>query len=94
MLGDITILDQEGLTSLPQKAASAWSVMNDIVGANYKPLVYVGTQQVKGTNHWFIAEQTILNATLDKYIVYLAINEFNDSYNLIPHTITRIEFML
>lgn len=94
MLGEIKILEQEGLTQLPQKAASAWSVMSDIVGCNYKPLAYVGTQQVKGINHWFIAEQTVLNATLDKNIVYLAINEFNDTFTLIPHTITRIEFML
>ena len=94
MLGEIKILEQVELTEMPQKAASAWSAVNDLVGAMYKPIAYVGTQQVKGTNHWFIAEQTFLSAVGEKNIVTLAVNEFNGSFQVIPHTITKIDFEL
>ena len=62
MLGKIAFEEFEGLTSMPQRAASAWSAMESggLVGASYKPLLYVGTQLVKGVNHWFIAEQTLI----------------------------------
>lgn len=94
MLGEIKIVEQVELTEMPQKAASAWSAVDELIGCMYKPLVYVGTQQVKGTNHWFIAEQTVMDAVLDKHIVYLAVNEFNGNYKVIPHTITKIDFEL
>ena len=48
-LGGITLAEQRGLYSMPQKAASAWCAVEDIIGASYKPLVFVGTQIVKGT---------------------------------------------
>ena len=93
-LGEVKIVEQKELTEMPQEAASAWSAVNEIIGAMYKPIAYVGHQQVKGVNHWFIAEQVMLDAVLDKNIVTLAINEFNGNYKVIPHTITRLEFML
>lgn len=94
LLGEIKIVDQVELTSMPQKAASAWSAVEDLVGAMYKPIAYVGTQQVKGVNHWFIAEQTLLDAVMERNIVYFAINEFNGNFKVIPHTITKIDFEL
>ena len=88
MLGGITIAEQIGLTKMPQKAASAWvAIEGGIVGAGYKPLVYVGTQVVKGVNHWFIAEQTLITAEPERHIVKLAVNEFNDEYKIVPHSI-------
>ena len=73
---------------MPQKAASAWvSVEGGIVGAGYKPLVYVGEQVVKGVNHWFIAEQTLITAEPERHIVKLAVNEFNGEYKIVPHSI-------
>lgn len=94
MLGKIQFEEFEGLEKMPQRAASAWSALDGICGASYKPLLYVGSQPVKGTNHWFIAEQTLITATMDKNIVALAINEFNGAFTLIPHSINKIDFDL
>lgn len=96
MFGQIEFANFDGMNKLPQKAASAWSALESggLVGASYKPLVYVGSQQVKGVNHWFIAEQTLITATPEKHIVTLAINEFNGIYAVIPTSINRVAFSI
>lgn len=75
---------------MPQPYASAWTTAEGIVGASYKPLMTVGKQQAKGTNYWFIAEQTLITATPEKHIVTIAINEFGDNYTLVNGSIVRI----
>ena len=85
---------------MPQKAASAWvAIEGGIVGAGYKPLLYVGSQVVKGVNHWFIAEQTLILAQPERHIVKIAVNEFNQAkddgefetvYKIVPHSIEVI----
>ena len=37
-----------GLTKLPQKAATAWTAVEGLIGVSYKPLLYVGEQVVDG----------------------------------------------
>lgn len=83
--GGIEMQEQPGMDKMPQKAASAWSGAIDgkLVGASYKPLVYVGTQVVKGVNHIFIAEQTLVVATPERHIVLVTINEFDGNYSLV-----------
>ena len=90
MLGKIDFEEFKGLTSMPQKAASAWSAFetSGLCGASYKPLVYVGKQQVNGVNHWFIAEQTLVTATPIRRIVTIAINENNETYTIVPGSIS------
>ena len=83
MFGKIDILEQKELTAFPQKAASAWTVMNDIVGASYKPFAYVGTQVVKGVNHFFLAEQTIITRNPERHITLVNINEFDGQFKLV-----------
>ncbi len=102
MLGGIQLEEFKGLTSMPQKAASAWvAIEGGIVGAGYKPLLYVGSQVVKGINHWFIAEQTLILAQPERHIVKIAVNEFNQKtegkdsefetlYKIVPHSIEVI----
>ena len=102
LLGGLTIEEQKGLTSMPQKAASAWvAAEGGIVGAGYKPLVYVGTQLTKNITYWFIAEQTLILAEPERHIVKIAVsefkqpvegseNEFETVYKVIPHSIERI----
>lgn len=94
MFGKIEFEKFEGVTKLPQKAASAWSALesNGLCGASYKPILYVGAQTVKGVNHWFIAEQTLVTATPEKKLVTLAINEFNGIYAVIPTSINAVNF--
>lgn len=83
--GGIEIQEQLGMDKMPQKAASAWSgaIEGKLVGATYKPIAYVGTQVVKGVNHIFIAEQTLIVATPERHIVLLTINEFDGNYSLV-----------
>lgn len=91
MLGKIEFENFEGLTKMPQKAASAWSAVDGgLCGASYKPLLYIGTKMVKGVNHWFIAEQTLVTNPPVKHIVTIAINEFNGVYAIVPSSIEVI----
>ena len=90
-LGGITLEKFKGVTELPQKAASAWAAVDGgIVGVGYKCLLYCGTQVAKGTNHWFIAEQTTFYSTPIRRIVKLAVNEFDGKFQLIPQSIENI----
>lgn len=83
-LGGIEVVAQQGLSKMPQKAASAWAAFDDgITGAGYKPVAYVGTQVVKGTNHIFLAEQTMVLANPERHIVVVTINEFDGKYHLV-----------
>lgn len=82
--GSIEVIEQPELTSMPQEAASAWfAVMNEICGATYKPVLYVGGQPVKGVNHVFIAEQTFVIAKPERHIAIVTINEFDGKYNVV-----------
>lgn len=91
MLGQIQLQILTDLTKAPQHVASAMSVINDgMTGAKYTPLIYCGPQPVRGTNHWFIAEQTLMTATPETHLVKLAVNEFNGEYALVNKSIERI----
>lgn len=81
-LGGIEILEQQEC-KLPQRAASAFSVVSGLTGASYKPVAYVGTQVVKGVNHIFIAEQTLVLAQPERHIVLVTVNEFDSEYNVV-----------
>ena len=83
-LGGIEVLEQQGMTAFTQSAASAWSAFDgSMVGAGYKPIAYVGKQLVKGTNHIFIAEQTLILAQPVRHIVLVTINEFEGNYTTV-----------
>ena len=84
MLGKINLAEFKELTGMPQKAASAWSGFEELglVGAGYKPLLYLGCQTVKGTNYFFIAEQTLMTNPPARKVVLLAINVFNGKFEL------------
>ena len=90
MFGSVKFEDFKGLTAMPQKAASAWSALDGLVGASYKPLVFVGTQPVKGTNYLFIAEQTITAYPIVRRIVTVTINEYEGKYTVVPESIRVI----
>jgi len=91
--GGIKFEEFKGLTAMPQKAASAWSggvEQKGLVGASYKPVLYVGEQLVKGTNYHFIAEQTLVLREPETHLVKMAINEFNGEYSIVKGSIVRI----
>ena len=65
--------------TLPQKAASAFTLITGgLVGAEYMPVLYVGSQLVHGTNHCIIAVQTVITANPEKRLVKMVINEMSD----------------
>lgn len=62
--------------TLPEKVATGFTeVFNNIVGATYIPLVYVGSQIVNGINHAIVAEQTLITNPPVKNIVLVVLNE-------------------
>lgn len=82
--GAIKFEDFKGLTSMPQKAATAWAAATEgLLGVGYVPLVFVGTQPVRGVNYWFIALKTLVTAEPKKEIVKMAINEFQGEYAIV-----------
>ena len=87
MTGQIEFEEYE-VGKLPQGAASAWSAVESLVGASYKPLLYVGKQVTRGVNHWFIAEQKFLNG--QRHVVRLAVNDFNGIFAVVPSSIKMI----
>lgn len=90
MFGSIQLENFKGLTSMPQKAASAWCAVEKLIGAKYVPLVYVGSQIVKGVNYYFIAEQTLMTADKERSVVLLCVNESGGKYFVVPHSVTKI----
>lgn len=91
MYGQIKLENFEAC-KLPQKAASAWSgaEFDKLVGAKYKPLLYLGEQLVNGTLYWFIAEQTIPYTFEIRHVIKLAILEKDGGYEFLDETVQRI----
>lgn len=75
---------------LEQEAASAWSILDGLVGATYKPICYLGKQQVHGTLYWFIAEQVLVTHPPIRRVIKLAIHGFNGDYDLLESSIEEI----
>lgn len=91
MFGKIELEKFDGITTMPQHAASAWSgAIEGLVGASYKPLLYLGKQVVRGVNHYFVAEQTLITNPPIRRVVKLVINEFNGEYELVGDSIEDI----
>lgn len=91
MVGKIELQEFECLRTMPQRAASAWTAGTlGVVGASYKPLLFLGAQVVKGMNYWFIAEQTLITAKPERRVVKLAINEFGNRYKLVEGSVEVI----
>ena len=68
-------IDEMKSVNLPQKAQSAFTaVTGGLVGAEYMPVLYVGSQLVNGTNYCILAVQTIITGTPEKRLVKMIIN--------------------
>ena len=83
-------LEKFEVGKFPQKAASALTALEGIVGASYKPILLLGTQIVKGVNYIFLCEQTLITKEPERHIVTLAVNEFNGEYELVNNSIEVI----
>lgn len=64
------------IDAMPQKIATAIGKLAEtLIGAEYTPIAYLGSQLVNGTNHAVLAEQTVLTGRDTKNIVVLIFNE-------------------
>lgn len=62
--------------SMPQKVATAIGKLQEqLVGAEYTPIAYLGSQVVNGTNHAVLAEQLLTTGRDTKNVVLLIFNE-------------------
>lgn len=83
MLGSWNVDIQVG--KFPQKVASTLSDLQ-IVGAEYEPIAYIGSQVVNGTNHAVLAKQTL---TVGKDVENVVLMIFNEKGNDV--TLANIE---
>lgn len=60
--------------SLPEKVATAFFNVN-ILGAEYTPIAYIGSQVVNGINHAVLAEQILTTGRDTKNVVLMIFNE-------------------
>lgn len=65
----------------PQKVASALADLK-IVGAEYNPIAYIGSQQVNGVNHAILAEQVLTVGKDVRNVVILILNEKDEQFTL------------
>ena len=91
-LGNIQLANFQPMTSPPQKAASAISMLPDLVGSTITPILYVGEQLVDGVNHWFIAEETLITIDGSRRLIMFAINELTvddePTYEFLTQSVT------
>ncbi len=74
ILGGWDISEMKGV-NLPQKAQSAFTaITGGLVGADYEPVLYVGSQVVNGMNYCILAKQTVITAEPEVRLVKMIIN--------------------
>ena len=61
---------------MPQKVATAFSALAEqLIGAEYEPIAYLGSQLVNGTNHAVLAKQILTTGRDTTNIVVIVFNE-------------------
>ena len=60
---------------MPEKVATAFAKLNELVGAEYTPIAYLGSQLVNGVNHAVLAEQLLITGKDVKNVVLVIFNE-------------------
>ena len=69
-------LDEVKGTALPQKVQTDFTaVTGELVGAEYEPIAYLGSQQVNGTNYRILALQRVVALNSEKKFVKMIIHE-------------------
>ena len=69
-------------TKMPQKVASVFDKVEKVLGCTYKVIAYLGSQEVNGTNHALLAEQTVVTGEDVKNAVIMVFNEKPDSLDI------------
>ena len=75
ILGEWNIDDIKG-AALPQKVQTVFmAVTSELVGAEYEPIAYLGSQQVNGMNYRILALMRTVTPSVEKRIVKMIIHE-------------------
>lgn len=90
-LGAIKFVDFDAANG-PAEAKKAWAGVKPQTGATFKPICYCAEGPCKGTNYWFLAQETVIGNPGSTRIVVLAINGFNGQYAIIPSSIREVKF--
>jgi len=62
--------------AMPQAVATAFGKVNEqLIGAEYTPIAYLGSQVVNGTNYAVLAEQLVITGKDTKNVVVLIFNQ-------------------
>ena len=69
--------------SMPEKVATAVAKLSEqLMGAEYTPIAYLGSQVVNGVNHAVLAEQLLVTGKDTKNVVILIFNEKDGAVTL------------
>lgn len=81
--GGWTLVPMEGC-NLPQEVATGFcEVAGAMVGAEYLPVLYVGTQVVHGVNHMIICRQTLAAQGAPEHLVKMVLNQNCDDGDIV-----------
>ena len=68
---------------MPEKVATAFTdVLGKLVGAEYTPIAYLGSQVVNGVNHAILAEQLLVTGKDTKNVVLIVLNEREEKFTI------------
>ncbi len=75
ILGGWNLEEVKGCNLLQKVATDFTAVTSELVGADYEPIAYLGSQQVNGTNYRILCIQRTVVPNAEKKIVKMIINE-------------------
>ena len=79
------------VNAMPEKVATAMGKLNEeLKGAEYTPIAYLGSQVVNGTNHAVLAEQLLIVGHDVKNVVLIIFNEKPGDMDLTLVNIERV----
>lgn len=82
-------------TSLPQKIATGFDkTCKELTGASYEMIAYLGSKVTNGTNHAFLANQTLITGKDISSIVLIVLNEKPNDVGGNTFSIVSIEPLL
>ena len=61
--------------AMPQVVATAFGKLDELVGAKYEPIAYLGSQVVNGTNYAVLAKQLLIDGVDTKNVVLVTFNQ-------------------
>lgn len=70
------------VNAMPNDVATAFGKVNELIGAEYTPIAYLGKQIVNGVNHAILAEQILTTGKDTKNIVVIILNDRQGTFTI------------